>query len=201
MESEKIKNIIMNSYPGEIFIPSDFFEVVSSINTINKSLTRLAEAGTIRRIMRGIYERPRYNEFLQEYVSPLPDKVAKALARKFGWKTAPSGETALNIFGLSAQVPAVWTYVSDGPYKEFELECITIRFKHVANKVISNMSEKTRLVIQAIKAMGKENIDDKAIRIISGSLEISEKETMLIEAKHTTVWVYDCIKKICKLYD
>jgi RNA-binding protein YhbY len=59
------------------------------------------------------------------------------------------------------------------------------------------MSFKTATVIQAIKAIGKSNIDNGVIKRISKLLSDEEKQQLLQESKPTTSWVYQTIKKIC----
>ena len=192
-----IEEKIRNSKPGEIFITSDFIDIASS-DVANQTLLRLSKCGLIRRVMRGVYEYPEYSDFLKEYVAPSPDKVAHALARDFGWAIVPSGDTALNMLGFSAQVPATWLYASDGTYKEYSFDNVTLKFKHTTNKEISKISYKTALVIQALKALGKEKITDVIISKISASLSKEEQSIMLAEAKYATTWIYDTIKTICK---
>ncbi len=187
---------ICNSPRGTIFLTSDFTDLASS-DAANKALLRLEEAGLIRRILFGVYEYPEYNAFLGEYIEPAPDKVAHALARKFGWSIVPCGDTALNMLGLSTQVPAVWLYVSDGTYKEYSYGHTTIKFKRTTNKEISKISYKTALVIQAIKALGKEAITTEIISKIKASTTNEEKSLMFTEAKYATSWIYDIIKEIC----
>lgn len=194
---QEIKQRIVSSEKGSIFVPSDFFDITDAVK-VNVSLSRLEGENFIRRILRGVYEYPEYNHFLKEFVAPSPDKVAHALARNYGWTIVPCGDTALNLLGLSTQVPAVWSYVSDGNYKEYTFDKITIKFKRTTNKEISKITYKTALVIQALKALGKEKIDDDAIEKISSGLKIDEKQKMLTEAKYATAWIYENIKLICK---
>ena len=193
---EQIVERIENSEKGSMFITSDFSDIADT-NAINQALFKLLKKKKIRRIIRGVYEYPEYSSFLGEYVAPSPDKVAHALARNYGWTIVPSGDTALNMLGLSTQVPAMWTYVSDGPYKEYGFDKVVLRFKHTTNKDLSKLSYKTALLIQAIKAIGKENITEKTIRKISKILSSDVKANLLSEAKYTTAWVYSIIKKIC----
>ena len=192
----QIEERIRNSPKGTIFLTSDFIDLASS-DAANKALLRLEEAGLIRRILFGVYEYPEYNEFLNEYVEPSADRVAHALARKFGWTIIPCGDTALNLLGLSTQVPSVWLYVSDGTYKEYTYGNTTIKFKRTTNKEISKLSYKTALVIQAIKALGKENITNEIINKIAQATTDEEKAQMFAEAKYATSWIYDIIKTIC----
>lgn len=193
---DPIYSRITSMKQGEVFIISDFSDLAEEAS-IRKVLSRLEEEGKIRRIMRGLYDCPEYNEFLGEYVVPYPDKVAHALARNFGWTIVPCGDTALNLLGLSTQVPSVWLYVSDGTYKEYSYDNTTIKFKRTTNKEISKLSSKTALVIQAIKALGKENITPEIIDKIRNVTTDEEKSDMFTEAKYATSWIYDIIKTIC----
>lgn len=192
-----IRNIVAEAEIGTVFVASDFVDI-SDKTTINTSLTRLEEEQLIRRVMRGVYYKAEYNEFLQEYISPLPDKVAHALARNFGWTIVPCGDTALNLLGLSTQIPAAWVYVSDGTYKEYSFENTTLKFKKTTNKEISKLSTKTALVVQALKALGKDNVRDTIIDKLKKSLTDDEKKALLSEAKAVTSWIYEDIKLICR---
>lgn len=192
----QIEERIRNSPKITIFLTSDFTDLASS-DAANKALLRLEEAGLIRRILFGVYEYPDYNEFLNEYVEPSPDKVAHALARKFGWTIVPCGDTALNMLGLSTQVPSIWLYVSDGTYKEYAYGNTVIKFQRTTNKKISKISYKTALVIQALKALGKENITSEIINKIASTTTEEQNITMFSEAKYATAWIYGIIKEIC----
>lgn len=103
------------------------------------------------------------------------------LHRNFHWTIAPCGDIALNKLGLSTQVPVVWSYISDGPYRKFSWDNITVSFKHRANREISFMSESTILVIEALKTLGKERVDDNVISKIRNRLSKEEKIKMLEE--------------------
>jgi len=193
---EQVKKRIQDAKDGSVFIPSDFFDIAEAVK-INMCLDRLEETGELQRVIRGIYVKPRYSALLNKNVPPRSDDIAKAIARNLGWTIVPCGDTALNMLGLSTQVPAVWLYVSDGPYKTYEADGITLKFKHTDNKnEIINIAYKTALVVQALKALGKSNVTDKELRSISKLLTENEKTQMLVEAKRVTAWVYELMRKI-----
>ena len=191
-----IREKINQSEYGTVYVAVDFVDISDKTN-INAYLARLAEEGLIRRVMRGVYYKAEYNEMLGEYVTPTVDNVAQALARNFGWTIVPCGDVALNILGLSTQVPATYVYVSDGTYKEYTFHNITIQFKRTTNREVSKLSYETALVIQALKALGKDQINDSVITRLQSILTAEEKATMLSEAKTATAWIYDYIKQIC----
>lgn len=95
---------------------------------------------------------------IQGYGVPRVDKVAEALARRFNWNIAPSGDTALNIMHISTQVPNAWEYVSDGPYRDYMIGKVPLKFKHVMPREINDYSPITVMVIQGIRAIGKGNM-------------------------------------------
>ena len=193
----QIKELIARANSEAAFVASDFSHI-APINTVRQCLSRLEKSQQIVRIMRGVYYQPAYSELLQEYEAPSPHHVAMALARNFSWKIAPSGVAALNMLGLSTQVSAHWSFVSDGPYRSFSFGDITIELRHCSSKEISGMSPKTALVIQAIKALGKESIAEGSLQRIRRNLSAEERIALLEEAKRTTIWIYEAIKKVCR---
>ena len=180
-----------------VFVSSDFSDM-ADINTVHQILSRLEQSGKIQRIMTGVYYNPQFSQLLGEYEAPSPHNVALAIARKLNWNIAPSGNTALNQLGLSTQVPAKWSYISDGPYKTYQFNKVEIEFKHRNNKEISGMSYKTAMVIQALKELGVANISTEIIEHLKRTLTSSEKEMLLSDGKQTVSWIYKIIKQICK---
>ena len=193
----QIRGNIERAEAGSVFVSTDFTDITDK-KTVNMGLIRLADEGLIKKILFGVYYKPEFSKLLGEAVAPSPNKVAHALARNFGWTIVPCGDTALNLLGLSTQVPSQWVYVSDGAYKEYTFDNTTIKFKRTTNKEISKVSYKTALTIQALKALGKENITEQVISRLKKILTDEEKEKMLAESKSATSWVLELIKMICK---
>lgn len=192
----EIKKRIELAEPGTVFLTSDFTNIATT-TTVRKCLGRQVEKKNIRRVIAGVYEKPVYSKLLKEYIPVNPDAVAYAIARSFHWTIAPCGDVALNKLGLSTQVPVVWSYISDGPYRKFSWDNITLSYKHRANREISFMSEITTLVVEALKTLGKERIDDDVIVSLRNRLPEEEKKKMLKEATGVSEWIYTVIRKVC----
>ena len=193
----EIRDRVLTMKPGSIFITADFADIADA-DTVRSALYRLVQNGKLRRIMNGVFEKPAFSQFLNEFVAVDPDAVAKALARNYRWTIAPSGNTALNLLGLSTQVPAVWSYISDGPYRTYRWNNTELEFKHRTNKEITGLSDMTVLVIQVLKTLGKNIITPDTIAIIRSRLNDKDMKIMLKEAIGCTDWVYATIRKICK---
>ena len=192
----EIKNRIEIAEVGTVFVTSDFTDIATA-TTVRKCLGRQVEEKNIRRILDGVYEKSTYSKLLKEYIPANPERVAYAIARSFRWTIAPCGDVALNKLGLSTQVPVVWSYISDGPYRKFSWDNITLSFKHRANREISFMSETTTLVVEALKTLGKDRVDDSIILSLRNRLPKAEKKKMLEEATVVSEWIYAVIRKVC----
>ena len=124
-------------------------------------------------------------------------KMAESIAKNNRWTIAPTGNSALNLLGLSTQVPASWTFVSDGPYKKYDIGGKSLEFRHRANRSISGLSAKTNLVIQALKSLPEEEITEAVIEKIRQNLNESERTKLLRESILTSRRILGHIKRIC----
>ena len=182
---------------GSVVTPKDFLDLASH-ETVRQILSRLAKEGKIRRLLRGVYEYPVFSEMLKAPASPDPDAIAHAIARAHGWTIVPAGETALNILGLSTQVAAQWQYFSDGPSKRYTWEGGVFILKHRTNKETTKLSPKTALVVQALKTLGEDNVDDKVLSGLRERLNSSERARAFKEARYATSWVYEIIRRLAE---
>lgn len=185
---EVMKNAINQAESGSVFIASDFSDIASN-DVVRKNLSLLTKRNIINRISHGIYIRTEYSKLTNEPIPFDMDKVATAIARNYGWKVIPSGQTALNILGLSNQVTVTYEYLSNGPYRTYEIDGYELKFKHSANKNINNLSFKTALIISAIRSLGETNVSNKHIEILKTKLTSDEKKNLLKETKYITRWI------------
>jgi hypothetical protein len=192
---DEMQNRIDKAAFGSAFIVSDFTDMMD-YETAKKNLTRFEKEGMIRRVMRGVYDKPRYSNLLQENAVPNPEEVAKAIARNYNWTIAPTGDAALNLLGISTQVPSKWEYVSSGPYKEYNIEGAQISFLHRADSVIFGMSYKSALVVQTLKKVGRESTDDHIINNLRMVMTDEEIKTLEEDGRQSLPWIYSVIKQI-----
>jgi hypothetical protein len=164
-------------------------------------LSELVGQGKIRRVARGLYDYPGYSELLGKSLSPDMDRVARAYARKFNWRIEVSGETALNLLGLSTQIPASYVYLSDGPNRHYDILGQTLAFKKSALKNIGFKYRESVLLVQALKALGKEHVTDTVVKKMRQQIEPSRRDKILKDTKSATGWIYEVIKDVCQDQD
>ena len=174
------------------------FTDLANYKTISKCLERMEDIQEIKRIIQGIYYLNRYDEILCLPILPSINDVAHCLARKHGWIICPTGNAALNMLGLSTQVPSKYVYLSSGPYKDYLIYDVPIVFKRTMNRELGNYSYKTLLLIQCIKTIGKDSFKEDEIRLLKKRLTEEEKKEAFCETTLIQTWIRNIIIKICK---
>lgn len=147
---------------GCVFSNSDFFAYAPGAS-IARCLHDLKQKGTIRPLLRGVYEYPKYSKLLQEELAPDLHLAAATLARKHKWHIQPSGNAALNYWGLSTQLPTRILYFSDGPSQTYTIDGRTLQFKHISAKESHLGDTECEMFIQAIKELGERALTEAYI--------------------------------------
>ena len=193
---EQIKKRIDGLPARSAFVASDFTDIADYQNA-KKCLLRLEEEKFVRRVLRGVYDKPYFSGLLNELSSPDLEEISRAIARNYSWQIAPTGVTSLNLLGLSTQVVNTYEYYSSGQYKNYEVGKMEICFLHRSSKELLNLSYESALVVSAIKELGT-GIGDDHIAKIKSRLSDKSKAKLLEESAHVTKWIYEVIKRICQ---
>ena len=192
---DQIKNRINDFDSRKVFINNDFLDIAGN-ETVRRTLNQLVSENKIKRVINGFYYNPIYSELIGEYEAVSIHELALAIARKYNWNIAPYNSTALNLLGLSTQVPTHYKYISSGRYKEYKIGDTVLEFKKVNPGEIANMSLKTATIIQAIKSLGKENITSEVMQKIRENLTEKERIDLMNESKSVPAWIYEVIREI-----
>lgn len=176
---------------GCVFSNSDFFAYGPDAS-VGRCLHGLKSKGIIRPLRRGLYDYPKFSTLLQEELAPDLHKVATALARKHQWHIQPSGNAALNYWGLSTQVPTRILYFSDGSSRKFTIVGRTLEFKHISGKESHLGNSECELFIQAVKELGEAAITDdykkRILAILTPKLKTQVKKALpLLTAKQRII--------------
>jgi hypothetical protein len=139
------------------FTPSDLADL-GDPRSVGKELTRLVQAGTIRRVRRGVYEIPCQHPQIGT-VGADTDAVVAAIARRDGLKFLPSGAHAANVLGLSPQVAARMTYGVHGPSRSAEeIGRSTVAFKRRSPRAMMMAGRTSGWVSEALRNIGRIHI-------------------------------------------
>jgi hypothetical protein len=182
---------------GKAFSAKDFLDVASR-TMIDVTLADLTLDGQIRRVRRGLYDKPRFNPALGGKLSPDIDEAARAIARRQKWNIVPEGAWAANLLGLSTQVPAKIIYLTDGPNNEVPIGRRSIYFKHARPKALAGLEGKFALVVQALRHLGKGAVGSREIAMLKSALSPAEKQKLVRDTRFGVDWIYEVAKRIAE---
>ena len=119
--------------PFGVWTPVDFIDL-GTRDAVDQALHRLTHAGDIRRIARGLYDKPGLNALTAKATNPDPRAVVDALARRDKYRMIVDGITAANDLGLSDAVPARIVVHTDARLKPLELGNLRIVFRQLLER-------------------------------------------------------------------
>jgi hypothetical protein len=114
-----------------VWTPADFLDL-GSRDAVDKALQRLVIANILRRIDRGLYDRPSFNKLTNQKSPPDPRSVIDAVARRDQIRVLVDGMTAANDLGLTDAVPAKIIVHTDARLKPIALGNLEITFRPTA---------------------------------------------------------------------
>lgn len=184
--------IILGHGRGWVFTPRDLAHL-GTANSVSMALTRLSRKGVIRQLARGLYDYPiEHPQFGQ--IAASADAVAKALVSRDAVRLQPAGAYAANVLGLSEQVPTKIIFFTDGPSHHVKLGNREIVLKHTIPRNIAAAGRKSGTIIQALRYLGKANVNDQVLAVIRRQLSDKDKAQLLKDIKIAPAWVRNILR-------
>ena len=192
-----VKNRIIKHGRGWCFTAMHFLDLGSS-TSIRKALSQLQKLNIIRRLAQGVYEYPKMHVLLGT-IPPDLNEVAKAIAEKNGVQIQPSGAHAANLVGFSVQVPNRMIFLTEGPSRKVKIGNQEIIFKKTTKKIMSSAGTREGLLIQALKNLGKEHIDQIVRSQTAKFLKDSSEKEVRRNMKFAPAWIRTLVFEILEL--
>lgn len=189
---KQIKKSILNYKHGKIFFPTNFSKFGTSA-AIRQALNRLEDKGLLVRLAHGIYLYPKKHKTLG-ILYPSIEEIALAISKRDKARIIPTGSHALNRLGLSTQVPLNIVYLTDGTSRSIKVKKRSIKFRKASPKLLAAKNDMNILVIQALREIGKENVDSKILKRIKEILSTVEKDLIKQDMKVAPSWIAEIMK-------
>ena len=135
--------------PEAVWTPVDFLDL-GSREAVDKTLQRLTLASQIRRLDRGLYDRPRRNLLTDKLSVPDYRRVIQAVARLDQTRMLVDGMTAANDLGLSDAVPGRIVVHTDARLRPIKLGKQVIAFRPTAPSKLFWADRPAMRVVQAL---------------------------------------------------
>lgn len=145
----RISALIEEAMPEQVWVPTDFAHL-GSRDAIDKTLQRMVRVGALRRVDRGLYDRPKFNSLTKRSTAPDYRAVMEAIARRDQLRLLIDGMTAANDLGLTNAVPARVTIHTDTRRRSVQLDNLTIEFKQTAPSRLYWAGRPAMRIVQAL---------------------------------------------------
>ena len=132
-----------------VWTPRDFVDLGGRA-AVDKTLQRLTAAKELRRIDRGLYDRPRKNHLTGKASVPDYRAAIQAVTRRDQVRFVVDGMTAANDLGLTTAVPARIEVLVDARLKPIKLGKQEINFKPAASSRLYWAGRSGMRVVQAL---------------------------------------------------
>ncbi len=185
--SDKILSRIYGKKRGWVFTQVHFRDLGNDFG-IRKVLQSLCDRGVVHRIARGVYLYPQTHPKLG-VLSPTPNQIALALAGKDDLRIQPSGAYAANLLGLSEQVPAKIVFLTDGKNRKIKVGNQEIILKQATPKNMTTAGRTSGLVIQALRCLGKDHVDDAIVDTLARRLSPNDRRELIKDIRHAPAWI------------
>jgi hypothetical protein len=179
---------------GWAFTPIDFLDVAGP-RTVGVILGRLVSQGKIKRLARGLYFYPNIHPTLGTLL-PSVDEIAKAVAGRDRLRLLPTGAYAANQLGLSTQVPGKVVFLTDGKPRKLSVGKLTIELRKAAPRHMLLAGKESGVVIQALRYLGADHIDTRAVQKLADSLPANVKRELIRNLSAAPAWMRPFLKDI-----
>ncbi len=183
----KVISMIYDKGMGWVFTPNHFLDL-GNRTAIDQALGRLAKSGNIRRLARGLYDYPEKHPTLGDLPANY-ERIAQALAGRDSLKIQPSGAYAANLLGLTEQVPARIVFLTDGPNRIVQINKQQIVLKRTTPKNMATTGRVSGLVIQALRHLGQDHVDNNIIGMLKKRLSGDDKRQLINDLRYAPVWI------------
>lgn len=192
---DKIYNSVKRRKNGTILFASDFLHIGNRL-AINKAMERLTKSKKIVRLSKGIYCKPKVDTELDlGFIYPTLEEIAQAIAKRDKSKIMPTGNYALNLLGLSTQVPMNAVYYTDGSPRKIKIyNGRGILFQRVVPKRLAFKHNLSAMLTFALQEIGKGNLTDSQKNRINELLSKAPQDMIEEDYPLMPEWIRITIK-------
>lgn len=187
---------VQRTAPGTVFTPA-LFANTGSRSAVDKALQRLVARGALRRLARGLYDKPRVDPLLGT-LWPAVDEVVRALSGKDKLRLQPTGAYAANLLGLTEQVPARVEFLTDGTSRTVQVGPMRIVLKRTTPRQMAAAGRSSGLVIQALRSLGPTHIGSERLARLRRTLPVAERRALLGDLALAPTWMRPLLRQLAE---
>ena len=181
---------------GSVVLPANFLDL-GSRQAVGVALHRLEKTKSIRRLSRGVYDYPIDDPLLGE-LSPTIEAITKALSQRDRFRLQPSGAYALNLLGLSEQVPAKIVFLTEGESRTLKIGPMTIQLRRTTPRNMATSGRLSGLFIQAFRSLGKDHVTKARIEKLKSTIPLKQRKDLLKDIALAPAWMHSIFHELAE---
>ena len=197
---------ITDASPSWVWTPVDFLDL-GGRDAVDKTLQRLVADQVLRRVDRGLYDTPQFNDLTGKPTVPDYRCVIEAVGRRDQVRLLLDGMTAANDLGLTNAVPGQVIVHTDGRLRPIQLDRLTLQFKLTAPSKLYWAGRPAMRVVQSLYWLrdglksgilsDQDAIESKLLRLLHGSALAQALQSDLLSGLHTLpAWMQKWVRAL-----
>lgn len=196
--ADSIVKRVTDSRRDVVFTPKDFLDL-GSRSAVDKALSRLVKSGALRRIGRGLYDRPRQSAILGRPAPPSLDAVIDALRRRSKVTIIGSDLAAANALGLTHAVPTRPQYVATRKLADVTVGGRTLQFRQAKAALLPWLDTPAASVVQALLWLRGAKLDaDQAVAKLRRTASPKAKAALAEGLPLLPAWVVPMARQVAE---
>lgn len=173
--------------------PSTSVRHCGSRASVDQALSRLVVAGSLDRLCRGMYVRPRKSRPVGSS-SPSVEEIVKVRTAACGETIDVHGAEAARRLGLTSQVPLRVIYLTSGRSRTLDIGGVAVTFRHTSPRWLTLAGTAAGLAATALRYMGRNDVDGRTIERVRKA--IGEEQFVLLSSTPsvTPAWLGDLLQ-------
>jgi hypothetical protein len=181
---------------GSVVLPANFLDL-GSRQAVGVALHRLEKTKSIRRLSRGVYDYPMEDPLLGE-LSPTIEAITKALSQRDRIRLQPTGAYALNLLGLSEQVPAKIVFLTEGESRTLKIGPMTIELRRTTPRNMASSGRLSGLIIQGFRSLGKDHVTKARVEKLKSTIPLKQRKELLKDIALAPAWMHSIFHELAE---
>ncbi|QEY17817.1 hypothetical protein D0C16_18560 [Cellvibrio sp. KY-GH-1] len=174
----------LNRMQRGVPFPIGSFYELGSETSVQKAFSRLVKEGVVARVSKGFYARPKPLPSLPSIkTTASANEVARAWAKKHGYKLVSQGLESAYRLGFQTQAPMKAVYWSNGPSREFKIGNQIVEVRHIAERKLRWENKPEGALLRGLLVTPPQSVEVSDLKRAVQRLSLSASEVKMITRK------------------
>ena len=189
-----VRKAVARTPAGKPFVGSRL-AVHGQPSAVQRELSRLVQAGVLRRPAHGVFVRPETSAYVKGHVPAEISTVVQAIAEHGGAKVQVHGAEAAQRMGFSTQVPVQSIFQTTGPSRQLKVGARVVHLKHASPRKLALAGRPAGVALAALWFLGKREVHPETFEKIAQRLGPSEFRVLASARSQMPAWMIRALEQ------